>query len=116
MFDLRLLGRSATLSARAMAHHLLPWARAALIMVVPSGVLMFAAHATEFVDNPAFRLKLALLAGAGLNAWLFHRKTFASVADWDRERPAPPGARAAAVVSLLLWAGVLAAGRLIAYL
>lgn len=116
MFDLRLLGLSATLSARAMAHHLLPWARAALIIVVPSGTLMFAAHATEFVGNPAFRLKLLLLAGAGLNAWLFHRKSFRSVAAWDHERPAPPGARVAAVVSLLLWAGVIAAGRLIAYL
>jgi hypothetical protein len=117
MFDLRLLGVSAaSLSARAMAHHLLPWARSALIVVVPSGALMFAAHATEFVDNPAFRLKLILLAGAGLNAWLFHRKTFLSVAAWDRERPAPACARAAAAVSLLLWAGVIAAGRLIAYL
>ena len=116
MFDLRLLGISAGLSARAMARHLLPWARAALVLVVPSGLLMFAAHATEFGENPAFRLKLLLLAGAGLNAWLFHRKSFGSVADWDRERRAPVGARVAAVLSLVLWAGVIAAGRLIAYL
>ena len=115
-FDLRLLGVSPSLSARALAHHQLPWARAALLLVVPSGVLMFAAHATEFADNPAFRIKLVLLAAAGANAGLFHRRSFVAVADWDRDRRAPLGARLAAVASLLLWAGVLSAGRLIAYL
>ena len=96
--------------------HLLPWARASLILVVPSGVLMFAAHATEFADNPAFRLKLIFLAAAGANALVFHRFSFRSVANWDREVAAPAGAKAAAVVSLALWAGVISAGRLLAYL
>jgi hypothetical protein len=116
MFDLRLLGLSPGLSARGMADHLLPWSRMALLLVVPTGALMFSAHATEFADNPAFRVKLLLLAAAGLNAGLFHWKTFASVADWDQLRRAPVLARLAAVLSLVLWTGVIAAGRLIAYL
>ena len=116
MFDLRLLGVSPGLRASAMARHHLPWARVALVLVVPSGVLMFMAHATEFAANPAFRMKLILLAAAGLNALVFHRGAFRSVAAWEAHVPVPGRARGAAIVSLLLWIGVISAGRLIAYL
>jgi hypothetical protein len=115
MFDLRLLGLSRALAVSAMAGHLLRWARLALVLVVPSGVLMFMAHATEMLDNPAFQLKLSLIAAAFLNAGIFHRWPFRAVGDWDTELPAPPAARAAGVLSLLLWTGVIACGRLLAY-
>ena len=115
MFDLRLLGVSRALPASLMARHHLPWARAALILVVPSGFLMFIAHATEFAENPAFRLKLLFLVLAGLNALVFHRGAFRSVGGWESSA-VPVTARAAAVASLLLWIGVIAAGRLLAYL
>jgi hypothetical protein len=115
MFDLRLLGLSRALPVTAMATHLLPWARLALLLVAPTGFLMFAAHATEFVGNPAFRLKLLLIAGALLNAGLFHRWPFRGVADWDTELPAPGMARLAGGLSLLLWTGVISCGRLLAY-
>jgi hypothetical protein len=114
MFDLRLLGVSRALPASAMARHHLPWARAALLLVVPTGALMFIAHATEFAGNPAFRVKLILLAAAGLNALLFHRGAFRSVAGWESDVAVPVTARAAAVASLVLWVGVIAAGRLLA--
>jgi hypothetical protein len=116
MFDLRLLGVSRALPASAMARHHLPWARAALLLVVPSGFLMFIAHATEFAQNPAFRLKLILLAAAGLNALLFHRGAFRQVSGWESGLAVPFAARAAAVASLALWVGVITCGRLLAYL
>jgi len=116
MFDLRLLGVSRALPASAMARHHLPWARAALLLVVPTGALMFIAHATDFAGNPAFRVKLILLAAAGLNALLFHRGAFRSVTGLESVVAVPATARAAAVVSLVLWVGVIAAGRLLAYL
>ncbi len=116
MFDARLLGWSRRLSVGAMARHLLPWARGALLVVAPSGALLFSAHATEMAANPAFRLKIAFLAMAGLNAALFHRGPFKSVQAWDHDAPAPTSAKLAALVSLVLWAGVLTCGRLLAYL
>ncbi len=116
MFDLRLLGVSRALPASAMARHHLPWARAALLLVVPTGALMFIAHATDFAGNPAFRVKLILLAAAGLNALLFHRGAFRSVTGWESDVAVPATARAAAVASLVLWVGIIAAGRLLAYL
>ena len=115
MFDVRLLGASRALPVTGLERHLLPWARASLLLIVPSGVLMFCAHATEMAANPAFRVKLVLLAAAGLNAAVFHRVPFRSVARWDAESPAPAAAKAAGVLSLVLWAGVIACGRLLAY-
>jgi hypothetical protein len=116
MFDLRLLGLSPRLPVAAMARHLLPWARLGLGVVAPTGVLMFTAHATEFAANPAFQLKLALIAAACLNAAVFHRWPFRTVRAWDVQQAPPPAARLAAVASLVLWAGVISCGRLLAYL
>jgi hypothetical protein len=116
MFDLRLLGWSRQLSVGAMASHLLPWARRGLLVVAPSGALLFTAHATEMAANPAFRLKIVLLAMAVLNAALFHQGPFKSVPVWDHDVPAPTAAKLAALLSLMLWTGVLTCGRLLAYL
>jgi hypothetical protein len=116
MFDLRLLGVSRGLPVAALAAHLLPWARVGLGMVAISGALMFTAHATEWAQNPAFRVKLLLIAAAGTNAWAFHRWPFRAVARWDRDLPAPAHARIAALLSMVLWLSVIACGRLLAYL
>jgi hypothetical protein len=115
MFDLRLLGLSRGIAASALADHLLRWSRLAMLLVVPSGTLMFLAHATEMIENPAFRLKLLLIAAALLNAGIFHRWPFRAVGDWDTELAAPLPARLAGILSLLLWTGVISCGRLLAY-
>lgn len=115
MFDLRLLGVSRALPVTAMERHLLRAARLSVALVVPTGVLMFVAHATEMADNPAFRLKVVLLTAALLNAAVFHRAPFRSVAEWDRNSETPLGARLAALLSVVLWVGVITCGRLIAY-
>jgi hypothetical protein len=115
MFDLRLLGVSRDLPVAALSRHLLPWARAGLAVVAVTGAMMFAAHATEFGGSTVFRLKLGLIAAACLNAAVFHRVPFRSVKAWDVTAPAPGAARAAALVSLALWIGVIACGRLLAY-
>jgi hypothetical protein len=115
MFDLRLLGLSRGLSVRGLAWHLLPWSVAALLVIVPTGLLMFSAHAGEFVDNRAFLLKLLLLMLAATNAAAFHAGVFRSAASWDSEVAVPLGARLHAAASIALWVAVIACGRLIAY-
>src|SRR2546426_11278612 len=115
MFDLRLLGLSRQLSISGMERHQLRWARLSVLIVAPTGGLMFVAHATEFADNPAFRLKLVLLVAATLHAAAFHLRPFRRVAEWDQGTRAPLAARCAAGISLALWAGVIACGRLLAY-
>lgn len=114
-FDLRLLGRGHSLAVSGLAAHLLAWARVGFLLVVPTGVMMFSAHATEFAVNPAFRVKLILIAAALLNAAAFHRWPFRSVARWEVRTATPAWARLAAVTSLACWVGVIACGRLLAY-
>jgi hypothetical protein len=116
MFDMRLLGLSGWLSVDGAARHLLRWSRASLLVVVPSGVLLFISDATEIWANPAFRVKLVLLGGAGLNAYVFHRWSFTTVGEWNHGTPTPARAKVAAWISLVLWTGIIASGRLIAYL
>ena len=116
MLDLRLLGLSRALPVQPLARHLLPWTWGALLVIVPTGSLMFMAHASEFIDNRAFVLKLALIFAAGLNAVAFHLGPFRSVAQWNDRVATPPRARFHAALSLLAWAGVIACGRLLAYL
>jgi hypothetical protein len=116
LFDLRLLGFSSTVSVRSLARHLLPWAWVALLLIVPSGIAMLSAHASDFFGNPAFRIKLLLIVFAGINAFAFHRGAYRSVAGWDKHYPTPGAAKTAALLSLAIWFGVIACGRLIAYL
>lgn len=116
MFDLRLLGLSRALPVRLMARHMLPWTGGALIVIVPTGLLMFITHAGDFLVNRAFQLKLALILIAGVNAALFHAGVFRTVAQWDTAIAPPYAARIHAGVSLALWIGVIACGRLLAYL
>ena len=115
MLDLRLLGFSRTTSVRGLARHVLPWTWTALLVVVPTGFAMFSTHAVEFLDNPALRIKLVLIVFAGLNAAAFHFGVYRGAPAWDRNQPVPGAARWAAALSLVLWLGVIACGRFIAY-
>src|SRR5262245_8476414 len=119
VLDLRLLGLSRHIPVRTLAKHVLPWTAASFLLIIPSGLLMFTAHATEFIDSGVFVLKMSLIMLAGLNAALFHTLTFRTADVWDSEETRklgpPPSARAAGAISLLLWISVIACGRLLAY-
>lgn len=116
VLDLRLLGLSKRLPVRALAAHVLPWSIGALLLIVPTGLLMFIAHAGDFVSNPAFIAKMALLMVAGLNAALFHAGVFRGAASWDANAAVPVTAKMHAALSLLIWISILACGRLLAYI
>jgi hypothetical protein len=112
--DLRLLGFRRRVSAQRLARRLLPWTALGFGLIVPSGLVMFAADASELIAHPLFALKMGLILGAGANAALFHagafRRSWASEAD-----AAPPAAaRAAGAASLLLWISLVVCGRLLA--
>jgi hypothetical protein len=119
ILDLRLLGLSRALPVRLLARHVLPWTAASFILIVPSGALMFTAHASEFIESPVFVLKMGLILAAGLNAALFHAMVSPSMDVWDsdgmRKLGPPPSARVSAAASLLIWMSVIACGRLLAY-
>lgn len=116
LFDLRLLGISSQLAVSDLAKHLLVWSRRSLLLVIPSGILLFATQATSLSASNVFGIKLVLIGLAFANAFFFHRYTFRTVSDWNYTVSTPFGAKAAAIISMVLWSGVITCGRLIAYL
>lgn len=114
MFDLRILGFARQLPVPALGRHLLRWSAAGLILILPAGLMMFSAHPDEFASSTVFRLKLALIAAAGLNAAIFHMGVYRSAPIWGQDA-APASAKAQALLSLLLWIAVISCGRLLAY-
>lgn len=113
MFDLRLLGFSKRITVRALSAHLLPWTAGSLLLIVPSGLTMFAAHAPELIDSTAFKVKMSLLLAAGINAAIFRTGPYQGVAKWDSGTVAPPAARASAAASIAIWIAVIACGQLL---
>jgi hypothetical protein len=116
MLDLRLLGVTMRRTAVSeVMEHLLPWTVAGFVLMVLSGALLFYAIPVRTFENIFFRLKMLLLISAGLNVWVFHSTVYRKVAEWDAHPVPPRRARVAAALSLALWAGIVIAGRMIAY-
>src|SRR5882672_5259760 len=115
-FDLRLLGFALREhSVSRLASRLLPWAWIGFAVQVLTGLLLFASEATKCYGNPAFRIKMLLLGLAGANALVFHLGLFRRVSAWDSAAAPPLGAKFAGVLSILLWLGIVAAGRWIGF-
>lgn len=115
VLDLRLLGLARAIPVRRLAWHVLPLSAASFALIVPSGLMLFVAHAGELLGNPVFALKICLILAAGINAAVFHAAVFRGAAGWDVDAMPPAAARACAALSLLLWVSVIACGRLLAY-
>jgi hypothetical protein len=113
--DLRLLGLSRGVSAARLARHALPWTVGAFVVVMCTGLLMFTAHAEDFISNRVFILKMGLILFAGANAALLHTGAFRTVTTWDTGIMPPVSVRLAAGLSIVLWTCVIACGRLLAY-
>jgi hypothetical protein len=116
ILDLRLMGFTfRDESVSKLAKRFLPWAWFGFIVQVVTGLLMFASEAVKMYNNWAFQLKLLLILVAGVNAAVFHALAHKSVDKWDHEPVAPLSARVAGTLSILLWFGIVALGRWIAY-
>jgi hypothetical protein len=116
MVDLRLLGvtMSRVPVSQVMAR-LLPWNGAGLLVMITSGALLFYAAPLLRYENVFFRLKMAALVLALVNAWVFQHTVYRRVAEWDLD-PAPPRrARMAGGLSLVLLAIIITTGRMMAY-
>jgi hypothetical protein len=114
--DLRLLGvamPSMTLSDVITQTRL--WKRIGFVIMISCGILLAGAKLDTYYDNPYFQLKLSLLLLVGLHALVFHRSVYGNAAELDRAAAIPGIAKTAACLSLVLWIGILSAGRWIAY-
>ena len=114
--DLRLLGFPSTRrSFKLIEGELLKYTWAAFIVSVVTGVLMFAANASTYYGNTAFRLKMLALLAAGVNMAVFELITARSVASWDKDTRPPGAARFAGAASIVIWVAVIFVARWIGF-
>ncbi len=114
--DLRLLGFANTRRAfTRVSDELLRYTWFAFVVAVITGLTMFAANATTYYNNTAFRWKLVMLALAGINMAVFQLRTVRSVASWDHAGRPPSAARIAGALSILIWVSVIFLGRIIGF-
>ena len=116
VMDLRLVGLAFTHAPLTqIQRRLFPWQMAGLVPSTVTGILLFCVDPMRYYGNLMFRVKLALLAVAGINAVAFHLVTSRTGDRWDEDPQATATARQAGAVSLLLWSAIIVSGRLIAY-
>jgi hypothetical protein len=113
VLDLRLLGLHRSVPLSAVARCAWPVAVAGLALALATGPLLLMTRPSEYIANPALLAKFLLIALAFCNVALFH---LAWPGVLRGLRSVTPGVRASAAASLLLWWGVLLAGRSIAFL
>jgi hypothetical protein len=113
MLDLRLIGIAGRRqSLDAMAARFLPWVWVTLIVLLCSGSLLIIAEPGRDLQNVVFWTKMSLLATALILTAIFQRVLHRNKGYWERHRAV---AVALGSVSLVVWVGIVAAGRWIAY-
>ena len=114
--DLRLLSvASRNRSVSQLSNDVLPVTWTCFCLAALTGALLFSSKASHYLGNWPFRIKMALLALAGLNMLVFHFMTYRSVHVWDDADRAPSAARLAGAMSLAFWIGVVVFGRWIGF-
>jgi hypothetical protein len=109
----RLLNRDVSLPE--VARRFLPTIWPMLLVLLITGSLLIIGEPKRSLLNSAFYLKMALLAAAILlTAWL-QWSLSSSPNFWDKDRGRRMAGQLAATHSILVWCGILFAGRWIAY-
>ena len=115
-FDLRLLGVSMVqIPVSQLYRRLWPLLVGGFAVMFISGGTLLAAYATAAYGNLYFRIKLTALLVAGLNAFVYHRVTERHIAEWDEARRPSLPARAAGLISIVVWTVTILAGRMMSY-
>lgn len=115
LFDMRLLGLASNLSINKLERLTVKFSAAGFLLAVVSGSALFLTNYSYFWANPMLINKLILMALALINVALFHFFVAPKIFAWDSGVGTPWFAKLCGATSLLLWIGVIACGRLIAY-
>lgn len=112
LMDLRILGLFGSVERTPLLRLLRRIIAAVFPVAVLTGLALFSIRAHEYAVNPAFQVKLVLIVLAGLNLL-----AFSLLAPGDPgEKGFRTAAKISAALSMVIWIGVLVAGRFIAFL
>lgn len=90
--------------------------RIGFLCVATFGFLMFGMKAEEYYLNIFFRIKVLLFLLVAAHALVFRPRVYNRAADLEGSAKPPLRAQAAALLSMLLWFGIVCAGRGIGYI
>jgi hypothetical protein len=116
MVDMRVLGvvgRDQTIAQ--VSQRYAPWFWAALIVLLCSGLILILGEPRRELLSLSFWVKMTLLAIGVILALSFHRYLRANPELWNGQGSAHAGARALALMSTLIWLGIIFMGRFIAF-
>jgi hypothetical protein len=114
--DLRILGlamKGTTITD--MVTQLRLWKQIGFVIMVGCGIMLGGAKLSQYYDNPYFQMKMSLLFLVGVHAIVFRKSVYGNTEALDRATVIPGVAKAAAIMSLCLWIGIISCGRWIAY-
>ena len=112
LFDLRALGVAKQIPMPEL-HRLIPFGVGAYLVNIVTGSMFFMSAPDQYMFNPAFRLKLACMAVAGLNVAVFYGAFERRLHGTAAGAEAPLPVKVIAAISLAAWVGVIVFGRLI---
>jgi hypothetical protein len=114
MLDLRLMGlvgRRQPISR--MVGRLLPWVWYSLIVLATTGIILIIGEPMRELPNAAFQAKMAMLATVILITLVIQQQSKKNATYWETRQVL---AKLIGLFSLLLWVGIVTAGRWIAYI
>jgi hypothetical protein len=116
MVELRVLGLASGQSMTRTAQRFLPWIWTGLGVLAASGIVLVIAEPKRTLDNnPAFQLKMLMLAIAIAMTVAFQISLRRNAGRWDTKASGGKTLGALAVLTLMLWLAIAVAGRWIAY-
>lgn len=116
IMDLRLLGFERASVPAVSVHTLVPLTLIGFSINLITGIMFCFGDPYRYAINISFQLKMVLVVIGGLNALFFWLKLSSVLEKMGPNDDPPVYIKAAGLLSLLMWAGVLAFGRLIPYL
>jgi len=116
MIDLRILGWAGhDQTLRETTNRFGPWLSWALLVLLTTGVLMVIGEPVRELISFSFRLKMFLVATGTLIAAIFQITLKSNEHHWEQTLVNRRTIKLLAILTLLIWVGIVILGRLIAY-
>jgi hypothetical protein len=116
MIDLRILGWAGTdQTLRQTTSRFGPWLTAALCLMLATGVLMVIGEPVRELVTFSFWLKMSLVAVGTLAAAIFQVTLRKHEREWEETLVNRGSIKCLAILTFLIWTGIIVLGRLIAY-
>jgi hypothetical protein len=116
MINMRLLGVGGSgRSISTLTKTLVPWIWGCLVLLLLTGVIQTITEPVRQFVDPEFWWKMVMIIVVVILTAAFAGTVRRNAARWDSAATRPRSAKVFAVVSTLLWIGIVTCGRLIGY-